>query len=252
MKIVAAVQARMASSRLPNKSMASILGRPMVLRVAERLKWLEEVDLVVLSIPCGVRDEALAYAARTAFIPFYAGEEGDLLLRAFGTAKKFGADAIVRITADCPLIDPLIVNQVVRKYKEGEWDYVSNVFPCRTHPAGQAVEVYSSALLDRLLREIPEGSNLREYPNVYVWNNPDQFRTANITYDPDLSNLRWTVDYRDDLAFVREVYHKLYVPFGIFHMEDVLALLERAPHIAAINAHVGTAQYQSQTGELWK
>ena len=144
MRIVAAVQARMGSTRLPSKSMMDIAGKPMAWRVVDRVRDAKLVDDVVLAIPDSPGNEPLHWLQA----PFHAGSEEDMVSRLLGTARKFGADAIVRITADCPLIDPEVIDKVVGVYLDRPFfEYVSNSNPL-TFPDGLDVEVYPLATLE--------------------------------------------------------------------------------------------------------
>lgn len=226
MRIVAAVQARMGSTRLPGKVMMDIAGRPMVQQVAYRTWAAELVVDVVLAIPDSPGNEPLQELG----IPFYAGSEEDIVSRWLGTARKFGADALVRITADCPLIDPEVIDRVVGVYLDNPdgFEYVSNSNPL-TYPVGLDVEVYPLATLERLDRET-EG-DWRSWPMPYIWG-PD-FRQHNVVCAPNMSDLRWAVDYPEDLVFARAIYARLGDDFGMW---DVRELLMREPALGLINA----------------
>jgi len=225
MRIVAAVQARMGSTRLPGKCMADIDGAPMVSHVVHRVWQAKLVDQVVLAIPVGQPNWPLQWVG----IPFYAGSEEDIVSRLLGTARKFEADAIVRITADCPLVDPTVIDRIVSTYLScPNFEYVSNSNPL-TYPDGLDVEVYPLATLERLDRET-EGV-WRGWLAPYVWEH--DFCQYNVVCVPNMSGLRWTVDYPEDLEFARAIYERL---GDNFRMWDVLALLEREPALALINA----------------
>lgn len=227
MRIVAAVQARMGSTRLPGKSMMGIAGQPMARRVVNRVRRARLVDSTVLMIPDSKGNESLQGLG----IPFCAGSEDDIVSRLLGTARKFGADAMVRITADCPLIDPEVIDRVVGVYLgQPGLEYVSNSNPL-TFPNGLDVEVYPLATLERLDRET-EGV-WRGWLAPYVWDHG--FRRYNVECIPDISGLRWTVDYPEDLVFVRAVYERLGDDFGMW---DILELLAQEPALQLINARV--------------
>jgi len=236
MNIIAAVQARMGSSRLPNKVMASIGGVPMIAQVCLRTRLAETINHVVLSIPDTVANDALDYFARQAHIYCCRGAEEDLLARTIGTVEEhYRVDGVVRITGDCPLVDSKIIDQVVDVFTGGNYDYVSNVFPRRTYPAGIAVEVYSVDLLHHLDEAI-QAPRYREYYMAWLWEHAQHYSTYNVELEQDLSSKRWTVDEMDDLLFVRAVYDEL--GLGDWGMAEVLDLLERKPEIEAINAHI--------------
>jgi spore coat polysaccharide biosynthesis protein SpsF len=240
--IVAVIQVRMGSSRLPRKVMADILGKPMVWHIAHRLRFAKTLDKVVIATSVEAKDAPIRAFADKHGIPCFAGSELDIVDRLYGTARQFGADAIVRITGDCPLADPKIVDEVVGTYLSDAkaLDYVSNVLP-RSYPNGLDTEVYPTKTLGRLCEEIADFP-ARESFAIYLWNNKQKFRIANVASPIDLSALRWTVDYEEDLTFVREVFRRLYRKGEFFSMPDVLGLMEANPELAAINAkYAGSA-----------
>jgi spore coat polysaccharide biosynthesis protein SpsF len=238
-RVIAAIQARMMSSRLPNKVMAMIEGKPMAWHVVNRLRYALLLDDVVLSFPDGTCNQSLLYLSQVENIPYYIGQEEDVIDRLYQTALTYNADVLVRITADCPLIDPQIVDTVVNIFRCGGLDYVSNVCPVRTYPAGIAVEAYSTELLKYLWDSITD-TTYRDWFPVYLWERIDQFNIFNLVYGEDLSSLRWTVDYENDLEFVRNIYKELNYPNRMFLMRDILELLQRRPDIAAINSGIVT------------
>jgi spore coat polysaccharide biosynthesis protein SpsF (cytidylyltransferase family) len=241
MKVVAIIQARMGSSRLPNKVMANIRGMPMIHHVLRRAYWAETLAHVMLAIPDSTENDALEYFAVKENIHSYRGPEEDLLGRTLGALAELAPmDGVVRITGDCPMIDSGVIDQVVERFSQGDVDYCSNVFPIRTYPAGIAVECYSTDLLHRLDREI-ETARYREYYMAYVWDHASQFEIVNVEWHStmwpeDISGLRWTVDEQVDLDFVKAVYNHLgWTRWGT---SQVLELLWRCPELEKINAHI--------------
>ena len=234
--IVAAVQVRMGSTRLPGKALAEVVGRPMLWHLVNRLRFARRVDLVVIATSDESTDVPIRAFAETHDIPYSAGSELDLIDRLYRTARQFGAYALVRITGDCPLADPHVVDKIVAAYlaQSDRVDYVTNTLP-PTYPDGLDTEVYPVKTLERLWRGI-EDPFWREWFPGYLWEHQDAFRTLNVVYPVDLSALRWTVDYEEDLTFVREVYRRLYREGEVFDMGDVLALMETEPELATINA----------------
>ena len=231
MNIVAIVQARMGSSRFPNKVMADISGRSMLAHIVTRLRQAALVDLVVVATTIEPADHAIVEDCWRSFVSVCRGSEKDLIGRIYKTAKIHCADVVVRITGDCPMVDPDIVDKVIEKYLTGEWQYVCNVRPS-TYPEGLYVGVCSIGLLERLNNEI-EDPVYREWFPAYIDKNLDPSLMCNVAYEKDLSGLRWTVDYPEDLEFVRQIYDRL---GNDFRMDDVLALLGREPELAKINA----------------
>jgi spore coat polysaccharide biosynthesis protein SpsF len=228
------LQARMGSTRLPGKVMADLLGKPLLARVIERAQAIRGVEKVVLAIPAGARDQPLLELARRCSIEAFAGSEDDVLDRYYQAVKAFNVNVIVRVTSDCPLLDPRVSELVLARFQQGDVDYACNTLP-PTFPDGLDTEAFSLAALERAWREARLASE-REHVTAYIWKNPTCFRLANVTNDVDLSALRWTVDEPPDLEFVRAVYHELHregePPFG---MKEVLALLERKPRLRNLN-----------------
>ena len=237
-RVIAAIQARMGSTRLPGKVLLPIAGRPTIQRIAERLAHCREVDMVVVSTSVEQRDDSVAALADQIGIPCVRGSEMDLIERLGRTAAQFSADALVRITADCPLVDPEIVDKVVGVWRRSgsALEYASNVFP-PTFPDGLDVEVLSRQVLERLDREVSDPF-FRESFTAYIREHPAAFRIANIEHERDLNDLRWTLDYPEDLAFVEAVYRALDDRGSIFNMRDLLGLLEQRPELRDLNRHL--------------
>lgn len=235
-KIIGVVQVRMGSSRLPGKVMEEIESRPMAWHIVDRLRQAGSLSDVVIAVPDGPQDERIRAFADSCSIPYYAGSESDLIDRIYKTAVQFQSEAIVRITGDCPLVDPDVVDLLVKNYlnRKEKLDYVSNVRP-RTFPHGLDTEVYPLTTLEKLWHQIQD-PYYREWFPIYLWEHEHEYRTFNVRHSENLSHLRWTVDYNEDLAFVRKLYEQLYRPGRAFGMLDVLALLKAHPEFATINA----------------
>jgi len=235
-KVVAIIQARVGSTRLPSKILEKIEGKPMLWHVIERTKRARFVDEVVVATTDREEDSAVEEIAKVCGVGCFRGSEEDVLDRYYRAAEKFGADIVVRITADCPMMDPEVIDKAVRMFLDGDFDYVSNTMP-PTFPDGLDVEVFSFEALRKAWAEARMASE-REHVTPYIRNHPEIFRLGNLRSDVDLSYMRWTVDRIEDLMFVREVYKELYVEGEVFHMEDVLRLLERRPELMEINRHI--------------
>ncbi|NLT23674.1 MAG: NTP transferase domain-containing protein [Syntrophorhabdus sp.] len=234
MKIVAIIQARMGSSRLPGKVMADIAGKPMIHHVVSRIRRAKTVDLVAVATSTHESDDILASYCTDAGIPCFRGSENDVLDRYYRAAEHFGADIIVRLSSDCPLHDPDVVDMTVRTLLEGEADFVSGGLET-TFPDGLDAAAFPMTTLEKTWREATLRSD-REHVTTYIHKNPSLFRKKSIRNTEDLSNHRWTVDEPRDLEFVRRVYALLgEKPFG---MRDVLELLDRHPEITTINAGI--------------
>jgi spore coat polysaccharide biosynthesis protein SpsF (cytidylyltransferase family) len=232
--VVVVLQARMASTRLPGKVIADVGGEPMLQRVVERARRIPEATQVILATSTDSANEPLMRLAKTWGVDSYAGSESDVLDRYYQATRRAGADVVVRVTADCPLVDPEVSGRVVRRFLGGGFDYVSNTNP-PTFPDGLDTEVFLFAALERAWREATLLSE-REHVTPYLWKNPDRFRIANVRSERDLSHLRWTVDHAEDLEFVRSVYARMAARNNRdFGMADVLALLADEPQLLTVN-----------------
>jgi len=232
--IAAIVQARMGSSRLPGKTLMDLAGRPLLGHLVDRARRIPGVEAVVMATTDRPADRALIAFAEAEKLPVYAGSEHDVLDRFHQAASRFGVSVVVRVTPDCPLLDPAVAGLVLTRFlgARGGLDYASNTQP-PTFPDGQDTEVFSAAALARAWREAHLSSE-REHVTPYIWKHPDRFRLANVRHAEDLSALRWTVDEAADLDFVRAVWARLGGPRA-FGMDEVLALLRREPALLEIN-----------------
>jgi spore coat polysaccharide biosynthesis protein SpsF (cytidylyltransferase family) len=217
----------MASSRLPGKVLADLNGRPIIDHVLRRAARIDGVQEVVLAVPDSPGDDVLARAGKDAGVAVFRGDATDVLNRYHGAAAGRGADAVVRITADCPLIDPAVSALVVRRFSAGDVDYVSNVHP-PTYPDGYDTEVFSTTALDIAWREAIDPYE-REHVTPFIRRRPDRFRLANVADQADRSSWRLTVDTEADLAALRSIWTRMAdEQFGI---ADIIALEAREPHL---------------------
>lgn len=232
--ILAVLQARMSSSRFPGKVLAPLLGEPMLFRQIERIRRARGIGSLVVATSSDSSDQPLADACIAHGVPVARGSLNDVLDRFVTAAQPFAPDAVVRLTGDCPLADPAVIDAIVARYREGAFDYVSNVEPA-TYPDGLDVEIVRMTALMRAHREARLPSE-REHVTPYVRNHPEIFPRANVANPVDLSHLRWTVDEPADLAFVAAIYQRLYPANPAFTTRDILDLLDRNPKLADINA----------------
>jgi len=226
----------MGSTRLPNKALLQIAGRPMLWHVIHRARHAHLVDEVIIATTVNVVDQAITRFAQAHNIPVFQGSEEDVLDRFYQAARTYRAEIIVRITADCPLIDPCVVDKVVDAFLKGSYDYVSNTLRY-TYPDGLDTEVFSFAALERAWREAQLPTE-REHVTPYM-RTSGHFCIAGVENGVDLSHYqyRWTVDDAQDLEFVQAVYAKLYhTDEEVFHMADVLKTLKQHPDLAQTNA----------------
>lgn len=213
--------------------MMDICGRPMLWHVINRLRHAETLDSIVVATSERRLDDKIEEFCRSEDVPCFRGSEKDVLDRYYQAAKWIGADVIVRITADCPLIDPEVVDSVVNKYLECKCDYASNS-ELRTYPDGLDTEVFSFDALKRAWREARMMSE-REHVTPYIRNNKTIFTSAEVFQERDLSSLRWTVDEPEDFDFVRNIYERLYRSDRVFLMDEVVNLLRENPKLIEIN-----------------
>ena len=236
--IVAIIQARMSATRLPGKVLLDIAGRPMLWHVVDRVRRACLVNRVAVATSTETADDPIVEFCSTEGIDHYRGSQHDVLDRFYRAATHFSADTVVRITGDCPLIDPEVVDKVIDSYLDGDHDYVTNTLRY-TYPDGLDVEVFSSTALERAWREA--GSPRDREHVVPYFKYSGLFRIANVENEVDLSqrNHRWTVDEPRDLEFVRNVYDRLGrsdgTPFG---MAEVLEMLSDNPEQQRINEDI--------------
>lgn len=230
---VAIVQARVSSSRIPRKMLKKIGNKYLFELVIERTSKAEAVNHTILATSVDKTDDPLAQAALSAKYQVFRGSLDDVLSRYFDAAREFRADVIVRITGDCPFIDPNIIDQAVQYFQSGQYDYVSNALN-PTYPDGLDVEVFSFESLERMWKEAKLPSE-REHVTQYIVNHPEFFKIGELKYKSDLSYMRWTVDEEIDLVFARSLAEKL-SSVESCNMQDILGVLQKHPEISEINA----------------
>ena len=235
LKIVAVIQARMGSTRLPQKAIKKILGKTLIEWAKYRLQFCETVDQIVLSTADTEDNDVLAEHAKKIGLEYYRGSEKDLVSRLLETARNFSADAIVRITGDCPLVDSKILDSLVDKYLENpkNIDYVCNILP-PTYPDGMDVEIISSEILEKLDKEVKD-QLYREWITTTIMENPDRFKILNFPYKKNISDLRLTVDYPEDFELTEKIFENLHQEGNSFYLEDILEFLKKNPELVKIN-----------------
>ena len=231
--VVAIIQARSSSSRLPNKVLRPLLGMPMIFRQIERVCRSRLIDKVVIATSDNVDDDALSEEINKMGYLSYRGNLNDVLLRVYMAASQFSPKHVVRITADCPLIDYKIIDQVIVSHIESDADYTSNVAP-PTFPDGLDVEVMKYSVLKNLNKKELSKSN-REHVTQYIRSNPSQYKIMNIESKMDYSKMRWTVDNIEDFQFVEKIYKGLYKKNIYFTSSDIRKVLKKNPEVVLIN-----------------
>ena len=224
--IVAIVQARMSSTRLPGKVLLEVMGKPLLWHMIERVRKSRYIDKIVIATTTNFSDDPIVTLAKKVGVDFYRGSEHDVLSRYFEAADKFGAEIIVRLTSDCPLIDPDIINSTIELYLKfnGKIDFVGNtVPPPSTYPDGMDVEVFGFSTLKKT-HESAKLPSEREHVTFYMWKN-SEFKTKRLDCTRDLSAYRLTVDYPDDYKVIEFVLENLYESNKTFTLEDIISLL---------------------------
>jgi spore coat polysaccharide biosynthesis protein SpsF len=232
------VQARMGSTRLPGKVLKPIAGRPMLSYQVERLRRVRLADSIIVATTTNIADDAIVGFCAGEGILCVRGSESDVLSRYYDAAKAKRAKSIVRVTSDCPLIYPELVDQMIGYFTDlpESFDYVSNMIK-PSWPYGMAVEVFSIAALSEA-HEKASAPAEREHVTPYIYWRPDRFRIKSVQMIPDLSHHRWTVDTPEDFELVTRILEVLYPKNPHFTLEDVLDLLSANPAWEYVNRHV--------------
>ena len=235
MHIVAIIQARMGSTRLPGKVLADLGGRSMLTWVVHRVRRAKLVDAVVVATSTRASDEPIVEQCDHLSVACFRGDEHDVLDRYYRAATAHQAQAVVRITSDCPLIDPDVIDRVVGRFLEQRPDFAANTLR-RTYPRGLDTEVMSSAALARAWRDACKPYE-RTHVTPFIYRHPELFRLLAVTCHHDHSGSRWTVDTPKDLDFVRAVYRRLRGN-ETFSWHDVCRLLADEPSLTDLNRNV--------------
>jgi spore coat polysaccharide biosynthesis protein SpsF len=235
MKVVIIVQARTGSERLPGKVLKEVLNRPLLSYLLERIKSVSEVEIVVATT-LNEEDDAIVSLCQKEGVKVFRGNETDVLERYYQAAKEYQAHIVVRITGDCPCIDPLIIHQVIQFYLKNTYDYVSNTLEW-TFPRGMDVEVFSFKALETAFREAKNEPE-REHVTLYIYKHPEKFSLGNYSRDNDASQYRLTVDTPDDFELIRRLIEFLYPKNPQYDLEDIIKVLEKHPDWAQLNAHI--------------
>jgi spore coat polysaccharide biosynthesis protein SpsF len=234
--ITVVIQARVSSTRLPAKVLQPILGQPMLGRMLERVKRVELADRIVVATSVGTDDDRIEAVAADFGVGCFRGSLDDVLDRFYEAVRHDPPDHIVRLTGDCPLIDPTIVDDLVRMHLAGGYDYTTNALE-PTFPDGMDTEAMRFSVLETAWREARLSSE-REHVTPFVYNHPERFCIGQYKGANDLSGMRLTVDHPEDLALVKAIYEGLYPGNPSFSLEDVLNYLHQNPDLLGLNAGI--------------
>lgn len=238
MKTVAIIQARMGSTRLPGKVMMKIKGKTILDHVITRVRQAKEIDDIVIATTTSPNDEVIVRESQRLGVNCFRGAENDVLSRYYLAAKENQADVVVRITSDCPLIDPKVLDEVIRTYHFNDYEIVTNAGNSsknRTYPRGLDVEIFSIKALENANKKATKQYQ-REHVTPYIYESSS--RTYYYKNDENYSDYRWTLDTVEDLDLIRKVYNDLYEGNHDFYLEEIVDLIKRKPLLKRINAHV--------------
>lgn len=227
-KIIAAIQARMNSTRLPGKPLMMIAGKTMLEHILERVSLAKNVDEVCVSTTDNRLDDKMAEFLSKRNIAYFRGAEEDIAARLSGTADKFGADVIVRIWGDCPLIDPAVIDVAIGEFLSSEADFATNSEP-PSYPFGMNVEVYKADLLKDITRKT-EDPFLREFPIEYI-KKSNNLKMVNTSFERDASGIKLTVDYDKDAVLVEKIMKDLASPERVPDVHQIISYCENNPKI---------------------
>jgi spore coat polysaccharide biosynthesis protein SpsF len=254
LNIVTVIQSRMASTRLPGKVMMPLACKPLLYRMHERVAASKLSGEIIIAATEEETDVPIIQLCEENNLNYYRGHSTDLLERHYKAAKKFNADVVVKIPSDCPLIDPNIIDKVIKYFIENfpKYDFVSNLHPA-TYPDGNDIEVMTM----KSFEDARQNAKLpleREHTTPYFWENPDKFRIGNVTWETGLDfsmTHRFTIDYKEDYEFIKTVYDELYSENNMFILDDILNLLDDKPEIKRINEkYAGVNWYRNHLNEL--
>lgn len=236
-KVGIVIQARTGSTRLPGKILLDIMGKPMLLHIYERLQQCKEVDNIIIATTIGKNDDLVAKLANDNNIKYFRGSEDNVLERYYMAAKEYSLDIVIRITADCPVIDPIIIDEMVRIFKRKDYTVVSNAGyeTFRTFPRGLDAEIFKFSILEEAYNNATETYE-KEHVTPYLYDN-----YKNIYYYKSKNNnaeFRWTVDTKEDFKLITEIYKNLYTGKHNFYYDDIIELMLKKPELKEINKDI--------------
>jgi spore coat polysaccharide biosynthesis protein SpsF len=230
------IQARTGSTRLPGKVLKELCGKPVLWHVWNRVSRARKVDDIIIATTTLPEDNLIQDFCELNNISFYRGSSNDVLSRYYYAAQKYNAETIIRITADCPVIDPIIIDNMINVYQAETIDYMSNGM-VRTFPRGLDAEIFSFSILERTHNEAKLEYE-REHVTPYIYKHPEIFSLKSFLNNIDLSFHRWTLDTEEDFELIKIIYDSLYSKETIFLLDDILRLFKDKPELLEINRHI--------------
>ncbi len=230
-RILATIEARMTSSRLPGKVLLPAAGKPLLAHMVERLRDVPTLDGIVIATTTNATDDPLVALAAELNVLSFRGSEDDVLTRVLGAARHHGADVIVETTGDCPAIDPEICEHVIQTYLNGPWDYVSNVLEI-TYPIGMDVQVFSTDVLADTATRTHDPLD-HEHVSLFIYRHPELYSLYNVAAPDALRapHLEITLDTEADYQLIRTIFDKLYPENPAFRLPDILSFLHAQPDL---------------------
>ena len=246
MKIIAVIQARMGSTRFPGKVLQPILDKPMLWYIVERLQFISGIEKIIVATSDKKTDDPIAQFCESEGIDYFRGSETDVLDRFYQASKNENPEAVIRITGDCPLIDPNLIKRLLLQFIDSSnLDHIglatgagvaNDDFNKGRFPDGLDAEVIRFKALEYAWLEAKNPLE-REHVTPFIWKHPDRFQLGCLTSDKDYSSMRWTVDRTEDFELIKDIYNALYEKNPCFGLEDILTYLENTPEIMEKNAH---------------
>ncbi len=236
LKATAIIQARIGSTRLPNKIFLPLSGKSILWHVYQRVKKSKLIDNVIIATTDLPEDDLVEMFCIENKINYFRGSSDDVLSRYYFTAKSFQSDIIVRITSDCPLIDSNVIDEIIKLFIGENADYASNVLE-RTFPRGYDTEVFSFSVLEKTFFEAKEKFE-REHVTPFIYNHPEIFKLVSYKINKDYSSLRLTIDTQEDYNLIKIIYDSLFDSNNFFNLNDVINFLNNNPELIKINQHI--------------
>ena len=234
MRTVAIIQARMGSTRLPGKVLKNLLGKPMLVHIFNRVNQSKLVDQVVIATSINKENNVIRAVCKENNISYFSGSENNVLERFFYTACHFEAEQIIRITADCPLIDSDIINKLIERFNNSNYNFMgvaagagasNSDFKGNRYPQGLDAEIFMFDILKKAYKEATSDRD-KEHVTPYIWTKPSVFKIGQLKAEKDYSEMRWVIDNPEDFDFIEQIYKKLYPKNPNFGMKEILNFLE--------------------------
>ena len=231
------IQARVGSTRLPGKIFKPLAGKPILWHVVNRLKNSKMCNNIIVATTILHEDDRVEEFCKSNNILFYRGSSDNVLSRYYEAAKKFNSDIVIRITSDCPVIDPVVLDNMIAEFLTSQEikkvDYMSNSI-IRTFPRGLDIEIFTFDALEKTFKEAKNNYEL-EHVTPYIYQHPELFAIKNFAYKTDLSFHRWCVDTKEDLMLAEEIYNALYNSKELFLLDDILELFDQNSWLVKLN-----------------